>query len=273
MSFPFDFHDIICSTLKKTKTFVLSINRPSKNNVLRKETLLEIEQALGRIALHSEINTLFIKGEGTIFSDGIDSCELRGWSSDELNIFNESLKKIVTVMPLLPQIVVMDLGERALGHALELALGADIRLSKKDAHIEFNFLSKGLCPSAGGISHLQRLVGPSCAKFWILGSHRLLPREIENSNFIHKTYDNEGRQDYVDNLLSSLHCLAPVCRVQAKRSFFESFAESFERANFKEGEFARAAHFCEDWKVDSGLFTSIADMKKIMVTLKPSQQV
>ena len=113
------------------------------------------------------------------------------------------------------------------------------------------FLSKGLCPSAGGIVQLQKIVGYSIAKFWILSSHKLSKKEIKYSPFIHEAYKND-RKKCLKEILVSINETAPVARVQAKRSFFESLMYGLERADSKEGDFARAAHLCEDWKNPTG---------------------
>ena len=173
----------------------------------------------------------------------------------------------------LPQIVIVDLGNRAKGHALELSLGADIRLAREDAHIEFDFLSRGLCPSAGGIIYLQKLVGHSKARFWILSSHKLSYNEIREPYFIHKIYKNSDHKSCMEDILMCIYESSPVCRVQAKRSLLETFLESFEKANAEEANFARAAHFCEDWrravvdensKLNEKDFTSLKTMKSII---------
>ena len=225
-----------------------------------------------------EINTLLLRGEGDVFSQGIEVEQLRKWSSAELSVFNNRLKKIVTAMHLLPQIVVVDFHGGAKGHAIELSLGADIRVSRSDACLEFDFISKGLCPSAGGIAHLQKLVGHSVAKFWIMSSRTLSKEDIQYFGLVHETYD-DNREDHIQKLLLALNKGAPVSRVQAKRSFFEAFFYGFEVVNAREGEFARAAHICEDWKTlfqniknkGSSCFTSLRSMKKIVRSIQEKE--
>ncbi len=267
----FQYHHLKYVMDEETKSFIISIDRPSKQNALGKKTLLEIKNILEKIACQSEISTIFIRGEGEGLSEGIDEEELKKWNLSEFNELNESLKKIVMAMLFLPQIIVVDLGNRAKGHALELSLGADVRIAREDAHIEFDFLSKGICPGSGGIACLQRLIGHSKARFWILSSHKLSPKEIKESNFVHQTY-GDNREESVKTLLACLHRNAPVCRVQAKRSLLEAFLEPFDKAISREAEFARAAHFCEDWRGAAqntgGLslknFTSLKEMKTII---------
>ena len=255
----FHFEHLKCTTNIETKSFTISLDHP----YLTAPMLLELEDALGRLSLHGEINTILLKGKDHLFSQGIDPCDLKEWSLSDLNSFNASLKKITMAMPLLPQNIVVDLGTEAKGHALELALGADIRVARKNAHIEFNFLTTGFCPSAGGLGYLQQLVGHSVAKFWILSSRKLSPQDILHSNFVHEVY-GDNRESCLDRLLVTLNRTAPVCRAQAKRGFFESFMETFKIAQAREGEFARGAHFCEDWKKPMRPFTTLEAMKKIL---------
>ena len=266
MSHFFKCHHLQCTIDDDTKTFIISLSRPSKQNVFGKKTLFEIKNILEKISCQDKIDTILIRGEGEGLSDGIDGEELKRLNLSEFNEFNENLKKIVTAMFFLPQVIVVDIGNKAKGHALELSLGADIRIARVDAHIEFDFLSKGLCPGAGGISVLQRLIGHSKARFWILSSHKLSPEEIKDAHFVHQTY-GDNREECVKNLLTCLHHNAPVCRVQAKRGLLEAFFETFDKANMREAEFARAAHFCEDWRTvlrDTREFTSLKEMKTIL---------
>ena len=270
----FDIKNLECRTNPETKVLVITINHGT-HKALTADILLDLTKVLGQLSLHTEIDTIILEGKGGILSCGIDHKELARWSCSDLNVFNETIKKIVKAMHLLPQTIIVDLGKKCTGHALELALGADIRVASTDALLKFDFLSQGLCPSAGGIVQLQKIVGYSIAKYWILSSHTLSKKEIKNSPFIHETYRGD-RDKCIENLLASINETAPVARVQAKRSFFEALMHNLDRADSKEGDFARAAHLCEDWKLPSQMkknpgptnFTSLQTMKKIVQSLQ-----
>lgn len=267
MPSPFRFDHLECSASRDTGTVFVTIRRPP-GNALDDAVLDDLEAALGRLAAQGGVNSILIGGFGGSLSDGLDRKALGAWGSRELGAFNERLKTVVTAMALLPQAVVVDLGGGARGHGLELALGADIRVARGDARLEFDFLANGLCPGSGGIAHLQKLVGHATAKFWVMGSQGLSGDAMKMGGLVHETYgDDADRKALLDAILGSVGRQAPVARAQAKRSFFESFAQGLGSADAKEGEFARAAHYCEDWKVpfqDDGAFTSIKAMRRIV---------
>ena len=257
MSSIFNYKTLQCELDKKTKSMKVFLTRPKSRNSLNTEVLFELESLLAWCGNKTEINTILFSSKEDYFSVGLDKEELKNWDYENINKFNNKLQKIVNAMSFLPQTVIFDLGDCTWNHALELSLGADIRVASQQTDLRFDFLTRGLVPSCGGVRLLEKLVGKSKAKYWILTAKRIEHTELTQSGLVHDTYTN-NREFFINSLLNDLNKTAPIARMQAKRSLLESDIENMDHLSNKEAEFARAAHICEDWKIWAESFDSIS---------------
>lgn len=233
---------------KSTRTLFITLNRPDKNNCIHPEMLFELESLLAWCTSRVEISSICFDSCTSFFSPGVDTNLLPNMSAQQLEKIQQRLHKITFAMMQLPQVVFFDLGQGAANWALELAMGADVRLSTTDSKMSFNHTQLGLVPASGGMGFLPLIVSPIFARQWIaLGTPVPMGQAI-SSGFIHTAYEASTRTEILHGCLNAVHQQAPVQRIQAKLGIFESRREAFERAIESDKKIARAALIPEDWK-------------------------
>lgn len=258
----FNYNTLKVTLQKETRSIEVAINRPQANNALNVETLFELEGLFGWLTSHLEVNAVVLTGTGDTFCSGFDQDELAIMSEEKLQKYMVRFQKIILGMLSLPQTIICDMKDGASGMGMELALGADIRVARSTAKIEFNSLSKGWVPCGGGISLLNQIVGQSTARYWTMAGAKVSGTQLEERGFLGTTY-SEG-ENITQNLLKNIAAQAPVARIQAKRSFLESIMPEVSRGLEFEAIFSFAAMKTDDWRKDTQLesFTSARDMAR-----------
>lgn len=258
----FNYNTLKVTLQKETRSIEVAINRPEANNSLNVETLFELEGLFGWLTSHLEVNAVVLTGVGDIFCSGFDQDELAIMSEEKLQKYMVRFQKIVMGMLSLPQTIICDMKDGASGMGIELALGADIRVGRPTAKIEFDSLKKGWVPCGGGVALLNQIVGQSTARFWTMASAKVSGTELQERGLLGTTY-SEG-ENLTAKLLKDIASQAPVARIQAKRSFLESIMPEVSRGLEFEAIFSFAAMKTEDWKKDTQIetFTSARDMAR-----------
>jgi enoyl-CoA hydratase/carnithine racemase len=207
--------------------------------------LFELESLLAWCTTRVEINSIFIDSSTSIFSTGLELDHLVTLSAQQLDKINTKLQKIIFAMMQLPQTVIMDLGDGTETLGTEFSLGADIRISSKNARVCFNHGHYGLVPAAGGMSMLSTLVTPAHARNWVLTGSAV---DTKQSGFIAETYDVESRSEVVQTILAQITKVAPVQRIQSKLGLFETLRNQFEAGIVMDRKIAKASMVTEDWR-------------------------
>lgn len=233
---------------KSTRSLYITLNRPDRNNALHQEMLFELESLLAWCTSRVEINSIFIDSCTHYFSPGVEGSALPHMSAQQIEKLSTRLHKIIFSMMQMPQTVLIDLGDGAANWAMELALGADIRICSVNAELKFDHARLGLVPAAGGMSFLSHLVPASFARPWLATGLAIPNEQREASGLIHRTYDSTERNDVVHALLSAVAAQAPVQRIQTKLGLFEAHRQQIETALVADLKIAKASRISEDWK-------------------------
>ncbi len=244
----FNYNTLEVTLNKDTRSINVALNRPEEQNTINIEMLFELESLFGWLTSHLEVNAVVLTGVGEVFCQGFDQNELKIMSEEKFQKYIVRFQKIVMGMLSLPQTIICDLKDGAGGMGIELALGADIRIARSTATVNFNTLKTGWVPCCGGISLLSQWVGASSARFWTLTSARVGSEEMLNKGLIGKSYSTS--EDALSPILKEIAAQAPVPRIQAKRSFLEGMMSELTRGLEYETVFAFAAMKTEDWKKD-----------------------
>ena len=212
--------------------------------------LAELENLLNWLAGHLEVNAVLFApaSDSSLFCQGFDCKELAGLSGAEFKDYLLRLRKIVYGLFHLPQSFVCDLGSGCSGVGIELALGCDIRIARRDSSVEFDFLEKGLVPACGCIGILAEIVGQGFARSWLLGSGAVSGETLLRAGFVASTYSAGEESDAAGLFLRSIARQAPVARIQSKRSLLESVRPQLERWLEYSHLFSFAGLTNNDWK-------------------------
>lgn len=233
---------------KATRTLHVSLNRAERGNALHQEMLFELESLLAWCTARVEISSIYIDSSTAYFSPGVESDRLSQTSAQQLEKLSARLHKIIFALMQMPQTVVVDLRDGAANWAMELALGADIRICSVNAQLKFDHARLGLVPAAGGMTFLTHLIGASFARQWLATGTPVPLEQARASGLIHSTYDSSTRSDEVQRLLAQIYSVAPVQRIQTKLGLFEAQRTQIEASLVTDLKIAKAARVSEDWK-------------------------
>jgi enoyl-CoA hydratase/carnithine racemase len=197
----------------------LVLNRPEKRNAMNGELVQAIGVALKAAANEPEVKCVVVRGEGPMFSAGMDwktlgdlpsSAELlrafRRECLDAWNLAEEMVK---------PTICAIHGG--CIGGAMELALACDLRVMTRDAVIGLPETRVGLIPDVGGSSRLPAVVGLGRAKELIMTGKLIGGEEAERIGLVNRLAEPEGLDEAVDTLVDELMACAPLAVGLAKR--------------------------------------------------------
>lgn len=188
---------------KKDGIFTLTLNRPEKRNAINKAILMGIcEQAECQVR-DPEIRTIVIRGEGKIFSAGVDFNSLgaevgpflgdAGAGGAPLRALIYQYQQYLNRLEAVEIPIICAMHGKVLGLGVELALACDIRLMSDDCTWAMPEVKMGLIADLGGTTRLSRLLGPSRAMEalmtaneytakqaldWGLVSHMLPPQDL-----------------------------------------------------------------------------------------------
>ena len=158
---------------KKDGIYFITLNRPEKRNAINKEILTGIcEQAESQVT-DPEIRAIIIRGEGKIFSAGVDFNSLgaevgpflgdSGAGGASLRALIYQHQQYLNRLEAVEIPILCAMHGKVLGLGVELALACDIRLMGADCTWGLPEAKMGLIADLGGTTRLSRLLGPSRA--------------------------------------------------------------------------------------------------------------
>ena len=108
------------------------------------------------------MRVLVLRGEGAMFSSGMDLNDLRDLSESpgDLRRFRRPILAAWNLLEEMPKPTICQIHGAALGGAFELALACDFRTMAEDAVAGIMEVRVGLLPDVGGCSRLPAVVGP-----------------------------------------------------------------------------------------------------------------
>ncbi len=160
---------------------VVTLNRPEKRNALDNAMFSAIAEAGERLKTEPGVRAVVLRGEGASFCAGLDFSAFQAMAGDERPSRSEQPadgspgtmvdgrithlgQQICWVWQEVPVPVIAAVHGHALGGGLQIALGADIRISHPDTTWSVREVHWGLVPDMTGTFMLSRLVRPDIAK-------------------------------------------------------------------------------------------------------------
>ncbi len=157
------FKDLIVE--KSDHTLLIKINRPEVLNALRKDTFLDIEQALNDFSNEEELRVMIITGAGDrAFSAGGDVNALLKMGSGDAAAFAALTHRVLDKMEGVPKPIIAAVNGLALGAGCDLAIACDIVVASEKAQFGEPPTGLGITTPFGGTQRLPRIVGPKRAK-------------------------------------------------------------------------------------------------------------
>lgn len=195
------------------------LNRPEKRNAMNGELVQALGVALKAAANEPEVRCVVIRGEGAMFSSGMDFSDLVSLSADPQNLraFRREILEIWNLCEEMTKPTVCSIHGGCIGGALELALACDLRVAAADALLGLPETRVGLIPDVGGSSRLPAVVGLGRAKELIMTSKLVDGTEAERIGLVNRVAPAEELAAATDQLVGELLACAPIAIGLAKR--------------------------------------------------------
>src|ERR687895_2037396 len=197
----------------------LVLNRSDKRNALSGELIRELGAGIEAAAADDEVRVVVVRGEGAMFSSGMDLNDLRDLSEDptRLRDYRRPILAWWNLLEEMPKPTICQIHGAALGGAFELALACDFRTMAEDAVAGIMEVRVGLLPDLGGCSRLPALVGAGRAKELIMTGKVIDAREAHRIGFANRIAPADALDDATEALANELLASAPRAVGLAKR--------------------------------------------------------
>lgn len=197
----------------------LILNRPEKRNAFAFDLVRALATALQDAADAPSVRVVVIRGEGPVFSAGMDIKELASLSGspERLREFRRECILAWNLAEEMTKPTIAQIHGGCFGGALELAVACDLRVVAEDARLSIPEVRLGLVPDVGGSSRLPAVVGLGRAKELILTGREFDGVEAERIGFANRVAPADGLDAAVQGLVDELLVALPVPQGLAKR--------------------------------------------------------
>ena len=204
--------------------FDIVLNRPEKRNAINFEMYEQLDEAVRAAGQADGVRAVFIRGEGQIFSSGIDVSNFlalaqrygEGWQR-RMRTITDDFQAVLNRLERLELPVIALIHGRCLGLAMELALACDIRLAAEDAVMALPETKLGIIPDVGGSTRLARLIGPGRAKELIFTGREIDAAQAEAWGIVNRVVPHAELVTQGEELAAEIARAAPLAVGMAKR--------------------------------------------------------
>jgi|SRR5215218_123766 len=195
------------------------INRPEKRNALDAAVIEQLGEALHGAAAQESARLVVLRGEGAMFSSGMDTGDLAALAADptRLREYREEILAIWSLLENMAKPTIAQIHGACLGGAAELALACDMRVMASDAVIGLVETRVGVIPDVGGCSRLPALVGLGRAKELIMASKVIDGTEAERIGLVNRVAPAQDLDAATAQLAGELLACAPLAVGLAKQ--------------------------------------------------------
>jgi enoyl-CoA hydratase/carnithine racemase len=195
------------------------LNRPEKRNAFNADLVLAVGEALREAADDAATHCVVLRGEGPMFSSGMDLNALAdlGGDVDALRPFRRACIEAWNIAETMEKPVVASLQGACIGGALELALACDLRVAAEGTVLGMPEVRLGLIPDVGGSSRLPQVVGLGRAKELIMTGKLIDAAEAERIGLVNRVAPGDGLEAATQGLVDELMACAPIAVGLAKR--------------------------------------------------------
>jgi len=197
----------------------LVLRRAEKRNALNGELVGALGAAIEDAAADGSVRVVVVRGDGPMFSSGMDLNDLRALAEDpeRLRSYRRPLLAWWNLLEEMPKPTICQIHGAALGGAFELALACDFRTMAQDAVAGIMEVRVGLLPDVGGCSRLPAVVGLGNAKELIMTGKVIDAREAHRIGFANRIAPATELDATTRQLADELLACAPRAVGLAKR--------------------------------------------------------
>src|SRR5580700_9463649 len=199
---------------------IITFNRPSVLNALRRQLLREVAEALRDMESNDGVRAIVMTGSGEkAFAAGADISELNalataGSGADQARSGQSVTRRIER----LRKPVVMAINGFALGGGCELAMAGDIRIASQNAKFGQPEVNLGLIPGYGGSQRTTRLVGRGMAMYLCLTGELIDAQEALRIGLVQKVVPLAELMTEAKRIAGLIAGKAPLAIAACKRA-------------------------------------------------------
>jgi enoyl-CoA hydratase/3-hydroxyacyl-CoA dehydrogenase len=201
------------AALSERGVLSLEFDRPDALNALNDDLVAGIEAALEAVD-DDTVRCVVLSGVGSAFSAGADVSVF-----ESLDPVEGTDWTVFGTLAEVPQPTVAKIDGPCLGAGLELAMACDIRLATARSSFGQPEIRLGFVPGGGGISRLQRLIGPGRAKELVFRGHRIDAETAARWGLVNRAVPADEFADAVEAVVADIAGGPPVGLRAAKRVF------------------------------------------------------
>jgi enoyl-CoA hydratase/carnithine racemase len=196
------------------------LNRPEKRNAFNGDLLVALGGVLRETAAEASVHVVVLRGEGAMFSSGVDLAELDEFAGQVENLrpFRRVWLEACNLLEEMPKATICAIHGGCIGGALETALACDLRVATSDAILGLPETRIGLIPDVGGSSRLPQVVGLGRAKELIMTGKLIDGEEAERIGLVNRVAAPGELDEALDQLVGELLVCAPIAVGLAKRA-------------------------------------------------------
>ena len=189
----------------------LTVNRPEKLNALDRQTMREIDAAVGAAGQDASVGVLVITGAGEkAFVAGADIAELATQTPVEGAAYARLGQAVLDRLERLGKPSIAAINGYALGGGLELAMACTLRVAADTARVGQPEVALGIIPGYGGTQRLARLVGAGRALELVLTGEPIDAREAHRIGLVNRVVPAAELASAVDALARTLLTRGPL---------------------------------------------------------------
>jgi enoyl-CoA hydratase/carnithine racemase len=210
--------------------------RSEKRNAINDEMVLGLHEAFSAAAADDSVHVVVVRGDGPMFSTGMDIAALSDLSDSPENLrpFRRTILQTWNLLEEMPKATICQIQGACIGGAMELALACDMRVMAEDAITGMVETRIGLIPDVGGSSRLPAVVGLGLAKELIMAGKLVDGREAFRIGFANRIAPAEELDAATDQLVNELLACAPRAVGLAKRLLDKAAKPLFEDSLLRE---------------------------------------
>ena len=195
------------------------LSRPEKRNAFNGDLVRATGEALREAADDPDVHCVVLRGEGPMFSSGMDLGSLADLAGapERLRPFRRACIDAWNIAEEMTKPTICQIHGACIGGALELALACDLRVMAVDAVMGVPETRIGLIPDVGGSSRLPQVVGLGRAKELVMTGKMIGGEEAERIGLVNRVAPLEKLGPETQALIDELLACAPVAVGLAKR--------------------------------------------------------
>jgi len=212
---------------KNGSIYTIALNRPEKRNAITVEMLIQLCEMVETQAQDPEIRAIILKGEGSIFSAGVDFNSLgsavlpfmgeAGAGGAPLRALIHKFQQYVNRLEAVELPIICVMHGRVLGLGLEIALACDILLMADDCVWGMPELKLGAVADLGGTSRLSRMLGTLRAMEVFMTARNYTARQALDWGLVNYLFPEADLVREAENLAREICGSAPLAVGAAKR--------------------------------------------------------